>query len=664
MANTLRIKRRASGNAGAPTSLENAELAFNEVDNILYYGKGTGGAGGTATTIETIGGLGAFVGLAGTQTITGNKTFSGTVSLGSSATATTPSTSDNSTAVATTAFVKALGLGSGTVTSVGLSLPNIFTVSNSPVTTTGTLTATLASQTANYVFAAPNGSAGSPTFRALVAADIPTLTANKISDFDTQVRTNRLDQMAAPTASVAMNNQLITGLATPVSDSDAATKLYVDNVAQGLHIHATAKCATTSPLYILAGATVTYDVGTQAITWTGGNAVTSTFCDGQALTASTTESSADRILVKNEGNSGGLGAAYNGTYYAYGARELRRTADGNTAAEWAGGDFCYVTAGTTYEATGWVQTEKVTTLNTTPIIWEQFSGAGTYQAGTGLLLTGNVFSTSSSTLTVGADTINLTSGIATAGTYQAVTVDTYGRVTAGTNPTTLSGYGITDALSTSLTSTQNAAFTSIRLYDQGLSNNGSYLIINNKSNHTANRQLDINTGDATRTVTLSGNLTVSSTATLSGTNTGDQTITLTGDVTGSGTGSFTTTLANSGVTGGTYKSVTVNAKGLVTAGTNPTTLSGYGISDAQPLDATLTALAGVTTAANKVIYATGSDTFTTTDLTSFGRSIIDDADASAGRTTLGLGTIATQNANNVSITGGTIDNITLDGGTF
>ena len=78
MANTIRIKRRASGNAGAPGSLENAELAYNEVDDVLYYGKGTGGAGGTATTVEAIGGAGAYLTLSGTQTITGNKTFSGT----------------------------------------------------------------------------------------------------------------------------------------------------------------------------------------------------------------------------------------------------------------------------------------------------------------------------------------------------------------------------------------------------------------------------------------------------------------------------------------------------------------------------------------------------------------------------------------------------------
>jgi hypothetical protein len=70
--------------------------------------------------------------------------------------------------------LSATGSG-GTVTSVGLSLPSIFTVSGSPVTGSGTLTATLASETANYVFAAPNGSAGAPTFRALVAADIPSL---------------------------------------------------------------------------------------------------------------------------------------------------------------------------------------------------------------------------------------------------------------------------------------------------------------------------------------------------------------------------------------------------------------------------------------------------------------------------------------------------------
>ena len=78
MANTLRIKRRTSGAAGAPATIENAELAFNEVDDILYYGEGTAGAGGSGTALA-IAGPGAFTTLTSAQTISGNKTFSGVI---------------------------------------------------------------------------------------------------------------------------------------------------------------------------------------------------------------------------------------------------------------------------------------------------------------------------------------------------------------------------------------------------------------------------------------------------------------------------------------------------------------------------------------------------------------------------------------------------------
>lgn len=77
----------------------------------------------------------------------------------------------------------------------------------------------------------------------------------------------------------------------------------------------------------------------------------------------------------------------------------------------------------------------------------------------------------------------------------------------------------------------------------------------------------------------------------------------------------------------------------ITSG-KPTTLSGYGITDGQPLDTTLTALAAVATSADLLIYATGTDTFATTTLTAAGRALIDDASAAAQRTTLGLGTAA------------------------
>lgn len=81
MSNTLRIKRRSSSGAAGVDglTLENAELAFNEADDTLYYGKGTGGAGGTATSIIAIAGYGAYTTIGTEQTITGNKTFSGTI---------------------------------------------------------------------------------------------------------------------------------------------------------------------------------------------------------------------------------------------------------------------------------------------------------------------------------------------------------------------------------------------------------------------------------------------------------------------------------------------------------------------------------------------------------------------------------------------------------
>lgn len=90
----------------------------------------------------------------------------------------------------------------------------------------------------------------------------------------------------------------------------------------------------------------------------------------------------------------------------------------------------------------------------------------------------------------------------------------------------------------------------------------------------------------------------------------------------------------------------VEIKGELTAGS----IAGVEIgSDVQAYDAGLASIAGLTTAADKMIYTTASDTYAVADLTSAGRAILDDADAAAQRTTLGLGTIATQNDDNISI---------------
>jgi len=90
------------------------------------------------------------------------------------------------------------------------------------------------------------------------------------------------------------------------------------------------------------------------------------------------------------------------------------------------------------------------------------------------------------------------------------------------------------------------------------------------------------------------------------------------------------------------------------AATQRTTLGLAIGTNVQAYDPALLSIAGLTTAANQLIYTTASDTYATSTLTSAGRDLLDDADVAAQRTTLGLGTIATQAANAVAITGGSV----------
>jgi|TARA_R100000084_G_scaffold109236_2_gene74946 hypothetical protein len=97
MANTIRLKKRASGGAsGAPSSLAPSEPAYSEVDNILYYGFGDAG-GGAASSVISIGGSGAFTTLTTNQTLSGNKTFTGTVDLSGATLSGNTTFSDNLT---------------------------------------------------------------------------------------------------------------------------------------------------------------------------------------------------------------------------------------------------------------------------------------------------------------------------------------------------------------------------------------------------------------------------------------------------------------------------------------------------------------------------------------------------------------------------------------
>jgi hypothetical protein len=113
-----------------------------------------------------------------------------------------------------------------------------------------------------------------------------------------------------------------------------------------------------------------------------------------------------------------------------------------------------------------------------------------------------------------------------------------------------------DFLSASTSSTQNGYFGNILLQDD--TSPSHYLTVTVAENLTSGRTLSIVTGDSDRTLTFSGN------ATISGTNTGDQTITLTGDVTGSGTGSFAASIDKTAITGKTQVSAAVGDQVLIT----------------------------------------------------------------------------------------------------
>ena len=191
-----------------------------------------------------------------------------------------------------------------------------------------------------------------------------------------------ISALAVPTANVPWGSYKITGLADPSADGDAANKGYVDSVAQGLNIHDPVQAATTTTLAVTTGGTVTYNNGTAGVGATLTLSVALTVLDGYTLATN------DRIIVKDE-----VATANNGVYTINSARTvLTRATDADSTAELNGGDFFFVQNGTVNDNTGWVIVDKVTTIGTTPVIFYQFSGAGTYTAGNGLTLTGSVFS--------------------------------------------------------------------------------------------------------------------------------------------------------------------------------------------------------------------------------------------------------------------------------
>lgn len=189
-----------------------------------------------------------------------------------------------------------------------------------------------------------------------------------------------LNSITAPTGDVSLNSHKITNLLDPTAAQDAATKTYVDAAATGLDVKVSCRVATTANITLS---------GTQTI-------------DGVAVIAT------NRVLVKNQTT-----ASDNGIWVCA-AGAWSRSTDADTSAEVTSGMYTFIGEGTVNASTGWLlTTPDPITLGVTNLTFTQFSGAGTYTAGSGLTLTGTQFSVGAGqiTNTMLAGSIDLTTKV-------------------------------------------------------------------------------------------------------------------------------------------------------------------------------------------------------------------------------------------------------------
>lgn len=237
------------------------------------------------------------------------------------------------------------------------------------------------------------------------------------------------------TGVVDVDSSRITNVTDPSGSQDAATKAYVDSVANGLDVKESVRVATITAL-----ATSTYNNGNGTITANANGALT---IDGVTVTAG------DRVLIKDQAS-----AVQNGIYTVTttgsgsAAFVLTRGPDADTAAELTGGTFFFVEDGTTNAENGYVATHNGTpTLGTTNILFAQFSGAGQITDGAALTKTGNTLNVAvdNSSIEVSGDALQIkASGV---GTNQIANL----AVTAGKLAGTLDLSGKTLTLPTSFT---------------------------------------------------------------------------------------------------------------------------------------------------------------------------------------------------------------------
>jgi hypothetical protein len=270
-----------------------------------------------------------------------------------------------------------------------------------------------------------------------------------------------LSAVGAPTGAVSMATYKITGLGTPTDSADAATKGYVDSVAEGLHIHESVVAATTANVNL-------------------SNALE----NGDTLDGITL-ATGNRILVKNQTTQ-----SENGIYVVNASGQPSRATDFDTATEVDSGDFVFVYSGTANAGTGWVQTNKPATIGTDAIAFTQFSGAGTYVGGAGLTLDGTTFNVGAGTgIQVNADTIENTGVLSITGTANQITAsgstgaitlsgpqDLHSAATPTFGGVTVGSVTLTDALMGTALATASDSATTIDSWSASTYSSAKYLV--------------------------------------------------------------------------------------------------------------------------------------------------------------------------------------------
>lgn len=526
MANTIRIKRRATGSPGAPTSLENAELAFNEVDNILYYGEGTGGAGGTATQILAIAG--------DVKANVNSPEFTGTP------TAPTPTAGNNSTQLATTAFVQA-AITAGSVSDgdkgdvVVSGGGAVWTIDEDSVTNTKLAdmpTATIKGRSA----------AGTGDAQDLTVAQVRAMLS--INNVDNTSDANKPVSTATQTALNAKVNTSSVGAANGVAPLGADSKVpsaylpsYVDDVLEFANLAAFPASGETGVMYIALDTGFIYRWGGTTYVRIAASpgttddvpegAINKYFTDARAQTAVIATTIVDGVTNRAPSSDA-----------VFDALATKQAADATLTA----------LAGLTTAA-----------------------NQGIYATGI------DAFTTYS--LTAGGRALGGVAGTANTFPYfSAANVVTLGSITAA-------GRALLDDADTATQRTTLGATTvGSNLFT--LANSAGITFPRFNADNTVS---SLNASDFRAAIGA-----------------------------GTGAGTVTSVAMSGGTTGLTFTGGPITATGTFTAG-------------------------GVLAVANG---GTGAN------------------NAATARTNLGLGSMAVQNANAVAITGGTIDNITLDGGTF